>query len=153
MSNDNPESENQQPLPSLNKLLSTMYTIGVLYLTEQLIPTISTRFFLKDVFSFSKFEIKHKFFIVKLLKLIEIRSWNLTIKTEDAATWQFNGVALCAAQISALPKSSFPFYEKLIPCISLLVSVFLYVKRQSQFKYSIYSMKQGSFLAQMPTSH
>ena len=106
-----------------------MYTIGILYLLNwqnDWYLQSQLDFFLKDVFSFSKFEVKHKFFI-------EIRSWNLTIKTEDAATWQFNGVAICAAQISALPKSSFPFYEKLIP----LVSVFLYVKRQSQFSYSI----------------
>ena len=37
----------------------------------------------------------------------------MTIKTKDAAS---------AARISALPKSSFPFFEKLNPCISLLFS-------------------------------
>ena len=40
----------------------------------------------------------------------------------DAANWQYNAGGPCAAQISALPKSSFLFNEKLNPCISLFFS-------------------------------
>ena len=55
--------------------------------------------FLEDLVSFIKVYIKHKFFIVKLLKLIKVKIYNLTIKKEDAAIWQYNAGALCAAQI------------------------------------------------------
>ena len=59
---------------------------------------------------------------MKLLKLIKLKFSDLTIKTEDAANWQYKAGCLYAIQISALSKFSFPFYEKPNPCISLFFS-------------------------------
>ena len=70
----------------INKLLSTKYPIIILHLTEWLLPTMLTHF-LEDLFSFNKVDIKHNFFIVKLLKLIKLKNYNLTIMTEDVTNF------------------------------------------------------------------
>ena len=49
--------------------------------------------------------------IAQWLKLIKLKIYNLTIKREDAANWQYNAGDLSFAQISALSKSSFPFLK------------------------------------------
>jgi hypothetical protein len=53
----------------IKKLLSNKYLLCMFCLTKWLIPTILSQF-KKYLISFSKVDIKHKFFIVKLHKLI-----------------------------------------------------------------------------------
>ena len=66
---------------------------------------------------FSKVYLKLKLWVVKLLKL-NSENHDLTIRHKMLSF----GNTFCAAQMSARPKSSFPFYEKLYTYVSPRVS-------------------------------